>query len=86
MSRLIQASATGVVRAGPAYVKSFTLTAGVDAAVAALTLDGAEVLRIKAAAAASFTWRSGSPTGAFGNAPNITTLTGTTPLVSIEVD
>lgn len=86
MAQLRQFSATGEVKAGGSYLKGVVLTAGADNASVEISQDGSPVLTLKALADTSETWVTGARLGSFGNDLEISDLTGTGPLVSVEFE
>jgi hypothetical protein len=90
-TRLERASATGLIQAGPLYLKSVVLTPAAAAATASLqdtaAGGGTDVLSLAAAASGNGAlWVSGDPDGVYFGAGLYLTLSGAGALVSVEYE
>jgi hypothetical protein len=90
MSRLERATATGLIQAGPLYLKSVVLQGG-SANSTALLQDtaaggGADLLGLAALANSSEGWQSGAPRGVYFRTGLYLTLSGTGASVTVEYE
>lgn len=87
MSNLIQASATGDVKAVVTVLHSVNLTAGADAASVVVRdgSGGSALLTLKAAANSTVNWACGSREGVLFSTSIHATFTGTSPTADFEV-
>ncbi len=90
-TRLERASATGLIEAGPLYLKSFILTPAAATSVASLqdtaAGGGTDVIKLQAAAnGSSPIWKCGDPDGVYFALGLYLTLSGASADVTVEYE